>query len=103
MQESVEEIYQQIANAMVREIKGDWADAWLEVEITNDYAALDGRYHKPGNPTIRGFSVDMPVLERFKTLRFQLQKSGEDPWRWAKFTLFPDGKFTIDFRYDDAV
>ena len=101
MANSVEDIYQQIAGYIVESIDDDWSVAWVCVEIEEDDNGLTyDRYRTADTDGDLSFKAGHEVYELFDALRRMLKRPSEKPWRFAKFTPEPSGKFHIDFEYE---
>ena len=101
MANSVEDIYQQIAGYIVESIDDDWSVAWVCAEMEEDDNGLTyDRYRTADSDGDLSFKAGHEVYELFDALRRMLKRPSEKPWRFAKFTPEPSGKFHIDFEYE---
>ena len=73
MSRNIEENYQKLANFIVSSISEEWNNAWIEVEIKEDFESVIGRYQKSGNNKLYGFKAGEEVLNTIK-LQFLKKK-----------------------------
>ena len=100
-QQTVEEIYQRIADAITRTIDEPWVKADIIAELTDDTGSLIATYQPGSSAPEQDFDVDFDIYFAFDELRQQLHKPGHTNWQQAKFKLLPDGQFSIEFVYPD--
>lgn len=96
---TVEQIYQQITDFITSSVPQEWSTAWIEIELSEDYASAIGRYYKPSETKLYGFRVGEDVVEVFAVLREKIENPRHALWQRARFTLQPDGQFNILFTY----
>ena len=96
------DIYQQIAHKIKTIIKEDWSEATLEVERADGSIEFIGKYSTPLNAkkTNQAFSVDYSFYKLFKQLHQITSTNLKNNWNRAKYTLYSDGNFEIDFEWD---
>jgi hypothetical protein len=100
-QRPIETIYQQIADAIIGVISEPWAEALVIANLTDDSGSLVATYKPMSNALEQDFDIDFDVYFAFDELRQQLKKPDCAAWEQARFTLFPDGQFNIEFVYPD--
>ncbi|WP_395343508.1 hypothetical protein PN836_003545 [Ningiella sp. W23] len=98
----LEEVYQKIALNMHSNIVGDWISAYIDFEReADDSFGIKGGYiltNKQFNSfKLRGF--DREIFDDFETIYAITTKNADSNWNRARFTLFPDGEFSIDFKW----
>ena len=98
---TVDEIELIIANTMINSITEDWKKAILKIKIQKGYTGSSLRYFDDNN-TEKG-----PRLEKsnnFSDIIHELHaittEGGHNRWNKLEFTLFPDGKFDLQFIWD---
>ena len=98
----VEEIYKSIAENVVNNVQDGWVEAFIDVKrAANDALALSGGY-KTGSENFISFkfrNFDRRIIEDFHLLHSATTTESKG-WNCAKFTLYPTGKISIDFEWD---
>jgi len=98
---TIDEIYLQIAQAIVDEIEGDWFVAIINATITNNHGGFETEYKKHENDdTYNYFEISFQTFEAFEKLHKITTEDGGSDWNRAKFTLYPTGKFNVEFEWD---
>lgn len=101
MNEKIEALYGRIGQALVDVVGGDFKKAHARVEMADDFGSVgvfaggaDGayRYHTDD---------DDDLFELFAELRRLCIDAGMGAWSQATFTLAEDGKFSLQFGFDD--
>ena len=100
MSRTIDEIYQKIAQDIVNAIDNEWKTAVMSVELLKDAANYKCRYLNSLNDKEEAFDPDPFSLDDFEELHEIMNAEGQHDWNRAVFTLYPDGKFNIDFKYD---
>ena len=99
---TVNEIYNQLAQIIIDSVIEDWQVANLYVERLEKYTGAFGRYlNKEGiecrmNDAKFGYSFSLLIHE----LHSITTEGGHNRWNKLKFTLYPTGKFEMDFIWD---
>lgn len=108
MFESDSEIYQHIGSRIQQTLPEEgWSVAWIDVLMQR----LDVRLTHMDSYKVRGedeekdFDVEeggnAKIAEAFFALYKVMRKDEDDvPWNKARYTLYPDGEFDIEFKYD---
>lgn len=98
---TVDEIYAKLAQSILGNIGTDtWDKAQLHLEVIGTSVDFKGylnageRFNAPG-----GFLLAKAVLE----LHAITTEGGRNRWNRAVFTLFPDGKFDMQFIWDQEL
>lgn len=103
---TVDEIYLQIAQEMVKAIADDaWTSARLEFELTgNGVVGYTGDYSIGATKhDISVRKISREIRSRIKALH-EITTGGEhNKWNRAVFTLAPDGKFDMAFIWDQEL
>lgn len=99
--ETVDEIYEKLAKAVLSSIEtDDWRKAHLHLEVIGTSVDFKGylndseRFNAPG-----GFSLARSVLN----LHSITTEKSNNKWNRGIFTLMPDGKFDMEFIWDQAL
>jgi hypothetical protein len=99
--ETVDDIYEKLGQAIMNNIETDnWERAQLHLEVIGSSVDFKGylndneRFDAPG-----GFSLAKSVLN----LHSITTEGGHNKWNRAIFTLTPDGKFDMEFIWDQAL
>lgn len=95
---SVDEIYLNIGQGILDTISGRWVEAYIFAEVFDGASNLKGEYNLDGS--IKYFEVNDDAFDDFEDLHEITTEGGENKWNRAKFTLYPTGKFNIDFEWD---
>lgn len=108
MFESPEDVYQHVGKAIRDAIpEEDWNVAWLDIlldrldtaiTLIQSYKTSTEEAEKDFNVNVSGNAdISKAVFALFKLMR----KDADDvPWNKARYTLYPDGKFDIEYKYD---
>jgi hypothetical protein len=102
MIEGIEPLYQKIAESIEATIPESWQTAWMEavfypnsIGYTGDYTATDGG-------KLKSYATGTPGEIAFRELRELFRNAGQPVWCRAQFEIRSDGKFTMDWNYDDS-
>lgn len=102
--EKVNEIYNFIGKSILESISEDWYQASLNIEILDGYCSYSGDYE------IDGVENDMDVFEfpedfddNLKILHQITTEGGHNRWNRAVFKLWSDGKFDMEFIWDQEL
>lgn len=103
MTRTIDEIYESIAQNMIDAIPSDWSSSSLDLEFNNGSAEFDATFETPAGDT-EDFDVEYQVFKDFKEMYAIMTEEGDQhKWNRAKFKLTPEGKFSIDFDWDQAL
>jgi len=103
MNRSIDAVYESIAQNMADAIPRDWNSALLEVEFSDDSAEFDATFETLDGQS-EDFDVEYQVFKDFKELHsIMTEETDQHKWNRAKFKLTPDGKFSIDFDWDQEL
>jgi len=102
---TVDEIYQFIADNINTVIKENWKSAELNVEAIGQMVSNTGTYI---NSTGESKQIDVDEFDfqlTFDLLELQqiTTKKDNNKWNRATFTLTPDGKFDMEFKWDQQL
>lgn len=99
---TVDEIYHLIGQNMVDSITEDWTEAVLSIDRLDKYTSVSGEYKTPNNEVRKmddsrfGFLFSQVVHE----LHTITTEGGQNKWNKLKAILKPDGKFNMEFIWD---
>jgi len=102
--ETVDELYQKLADVICQSIEDEWEKAWITARVLDDFDEAEYDYElsdgskKWFDP---GFEGNNMVADTLKELRTLMKQSGMKPWNRIIFTLTAKGKFNIDLSYED--
>lgn len=103
---TVDEIYKSIAYNIMDNVPDNWKEAFIDVERDADDAIeLSGgsitMEEEFASFKFRNF--DRRITKDFHNLHDITTQDDSNRWNRAKFTLYPTGKFNIDFEWDQAL
>lgn len=97
---SIDEIYQKIAQDIANKIDKRWKSAVMSVELFQDAANFNCSYIDDLSGKEETFKPDPFALDDFENLHNVMNAEGQHDWNRAKFKLYSDGHFDIEFKYD---
>jgi hypothetical protein len=101
---SVDEIYTNIAQGVVDSINELWSKALIDLMIIEGATECNGSYFKNDiAEKAEDFEVADESFDDFEDLHDIMTSEGQNDWNRATFTLYPDGNFDIDFKYDEEL
>ena len=100
---NIDVLYQTIAQNIVNSIEGEWTEAVINFQFFGDAGKYNGRYLTLESRTEQDFTVGYNNYKAFKQIHQIMTEDGSNKWNRAKFTLYPTGKFSIDFEWDQAL
>jgi hypothetical protein len=96
--------YQALAGALITVCKPGFTRAEIVATLESGYSKVVYNC-AAGSDAVEGLpssmETDLTVDEALHALRDGMQQEGRSPWSSCTFTLFPDGEFKFDVRYDD--
>ena len=103
---TIDDIYKSIADNIVTNVPESWIKAQIIAErASNNALSLEGGYEDE-NDAFTSFkfrNFDRRIFNDFHVLHQITTKGGNNRWNRATFSLSNDGKFTIDFQWDQAL
>ncbi|MDR2220740.1 MAG: antitoxin YezG family protein [Methylobacillus sp.] len=97
-----ENFYPKIGQLIYDAILDDFDTAWMRVEMMDDTWAYGMFYLKP-NGRFQYLNTGLnKVTEKFRELRNCFKSAGCEVWSGATFILSAQGKFSIDYTYEDV-
>ncbi len=107
MSVTVDEIYDSIGQNAIENLPTEWSEAFIDAERSADDALkLSGGYSSIDLEftSFKFRKFDRRIVDEFHELYSIMTKEGDQhKWNRAKFKLTPDGKFSIDFDWDQAL
>ena len=102
---TVDEIYLAIRNNINDVIKENWGTAILKFEVIGDMVSNQGTYvnEKGENKQIDVDELDFELTFDLLDLHAITTEGGANKWNRAVYTLTPDGKFDMEFIWDQAL
>ncbi|MDQ8726897.1 immunity protein YezG family protein [Bradyrhizobium sp. LHD-71] len=101
---TVEEIYDLVANALAAAVDEPWTEIRLQAEVWKTSTGFTGDITR--DPAERGVAeldvdrLDYAVAKAIKKLQTIMKSDSHEPWNRATFRLTPDGEFSVAFAYD---
>ena len=97
----VNEIYLSIANSIVGSLNTEWHKAVLKSELQEGVTGYNLAYfdEKENRKSVR-FVKPSYLSEQMHLLHSITTEGGHNRWNKLEFTLFPDGKFDLQFIWD---
>jgi hypothetical protein len=101
---TVEEIYDFVANALVAAVDEPWKEIRLQAEVWKTSTGFTGDFTR--DPAERGVAdldvdrLDYAVAKAIKKLQTIMAQDSHEPWNQVTFRLAPDGEFFANFNYD---
>jgi hypothetical protein len=102
MIDGAERYFEEIANCMVGEITEEWSFANLEAIFFSASIAFEAEYVRSADGKTRSFAPNVSGLRAIMHLRQKFRDAGKAVWCRVRFKLQADGKFDIDWGYDDC-
>ncbi|WP_395343524.1 immunity protein YezG family protein [Ningiella sp. W23] len=104
---NIDEIYKEISLSMLDNVVcSKWKRAFLDIEYYgSDALELGGGYDSPEGlfTSFKFRNFSRKIVQNFHDLHQITTENPKNNWNRAKFTLFPDGEFTIDFKWDQEL
>lgn len=97
-----EDIYLDIANLVVDAIEDEWRNAVIYIEYFGDAADFEARY-ETHQLAYKDFITHHSISDLLKELDSIINPDNTKPWNRAKFYLEPDGEFSMEFAWDQAL
>jgi Protein of unknown function, DUF600 len=99
----VNNIYLEIANCIVGSINAGWAKALLKIEIQEGVTGYNLAYYDNAEIRKSVRLIKTPnISEYIQELHAITTEGCHNRWNKLEFTLFPDGKFDLQFIWDQA-
>jgi hypothetical protein len=101
---TVEEIYDFVANALAVAVDEPWKEIRLQAEVWKTSTGFTGDFTR--DPAERGVAdldvdrLDYAVAKAIKKLQTIMASDSHEPWNQVTFRLTPDGEFFAHFNYD---
>ena len=104
MSDVINNIYLNIAKGIVDVIDSNWSVAIIKFDYMGGAGEFDCTYKDSELSEVENdFDVDYSMYKLFKELHQVMNEREAHTWNRARFTLYPTGKFSIDFEWDQAL
>ena len=98
------EVYNEIANILMRHVPDQWSSLWVDAEIeddnskqTYDYVNEDGEENCFQVPTLND---SLSISRGFRAVRDEMHAQTGDKWKKVRFTVNKDLTFNAEFEYE---
>jgi hypothetical protein len=102
MIEGIEPFYQQIAESIQEAIPEEWTTARMDVLFYADGESYEGEYTRTADGKAVDFATTRKAERAFRGLRNKFKEAGKPLWGQASFELDSDGKFHMQWGYDNC-
>lgn len=103
---TIDDVYKSIADNIIANVAEGWSKAHITAERGGDNAlSLEGGYDN-GEGVFTPFkfrNFDRRVIADFHQLHKITTKGDSNRWNRASYILHPDGKFSINFQWDQKL
>lgn len=98
----MQDAYLELAKPLTAACPSGFARAWIEAEVGDDWDEQTTWCERPAGKTQPTISAtdSFRMGRALRELRREMTQDGKSPWSHCTFTLFPDGNFKLDVRYD---
>jgi hypothetical protein len=93
----IEVFYQRIAQSMIDTIPDDWSSAVFEAIFFAEGSTYEAEYTRMTDGKARSFLPNDDGDEAFRQLRKKFKDAGKPFWGKARFELYPDGTFDMQW------
>jgi len=102
---TIDEIYESIAQEINNAIKDNWARAVLNIEFEGEgVVGYNGDYEDKGEKkSISVRQISKEIRHWIRELEEITTEGGNNKWNLAIFTLFPTGKFDMEFIWNQEL
>ncbi len=100
MDERIESLYQKIADVLYDNIPDDFQKAWIYVEMQEDFGSTGVYYQSADDQYYYAMPHDA-LFDLFNEMWLEYKNIGKQPWTSATFMIDQQGKFSIDFGYEN--
>jgi len=100
MIEGIEQLYQEIAQAMIATLFEEWSSAKFEAIFYPTSSVFEAEYIRSVDGKARSFAPLDSGIEAIEQVRQLFQDAGRPLWGRASFELLPNGQFSMTFGYD---
>ena len=102
MVDGAEPLYEQMAESISECVPEKWSVAKMEAVFFDDSITYLGEYQRAADGVSRSFPTDIRGERAFRQLRQLFKDAAKPLWGQACFEMQSDGKFRINFGYDDC-
>ena len=102
MIDGIESFYRRIAKSITEAIQEDWVTAKMDAIFYSDGSTYFGEYVSEADGKARDFGTTSDGEREFRSLREEFSQTGQPLWGQACFELRSDGKFSMQFGYNNC-
>ncbi len=102
MIEGIETVYQQIADSIDESIHEPWSVAWMEGVFFTEHTSYSAEYQPQAGGPPKSFASGRNGRRAFERLRELFKNAGKPLWCRARFELHSNGKFNMNWNYEDC-
>ncbi len=102
MVDGVEPLYRKVAESITGKIRDPWSTAWVDAIFYPDQIFFSCEYVSNAGDKHKSVATDIEGERAFRKIRELFRLAGKPLWGRARFELHADGKFKMDFDYDDC-
>ena len=98
---TVNDIYNVLGQSVVENAPDNWEKAILQIEVLQDFSSYNGFYiTSKGKHEMSVFDFPVETGDYIRELHKIITKGGTNKWNKANFTVTPDKKFDMEFKWD---
>lgn len=102
MIEGIEPLYQAIGEAVQASIEDEWVTAVVEATFYTEHVHFHSYYTTQAGSEPKDFELTAPGCTAFLDVRDLFRNAGKPLWCRARFEMDAEGKFKMDWGYDDC-
>jgi hypothetical protein len=102
MIEGIEPLYLEIAQSMVDAIPEEWSSARFEAIFFSGSSIYEAEYTRRSDGVVLSFQPTSAGSRALRQLRKKFKEAGKRLWGQARFELRPDGKFNMQWGYENC-
>ncbi len=107
MNRTVDELYTNISKMIMTALESPWSEAVLEVELHSLALKISGGYMQADSsePFAFKFLKEYKKVLMSDLIELHLKTDLDEKSRWNTmvFNLFPDGRYKVDFRWNQTL
>jgi len=100
---TIDDIYESLGEGIFDSVETGWIEATIDAIVFEDSVRCSGNYIPIEGASSISFSVSDDAFDDFEELHEITTEGDSNQWNRAKFKLTPDGKFSIDFEWDQEL
>lgn len=95
-------VFQAIAESIQEAIPEEWTTAVMQAIFYRDGSTFFGEYRRKADDKLKDFATTAAGERALAQLREKFRESGKRLWGQVAFEITSDGKFNIEFGYDNC-